>query len=93
MIYDSEVMVIDNNNNYDKNKKNKSIIVEAAAARGRGGGGGGRRRFIQSEQVVKEFNALLKYYGAENVQPDLEKTQKILDKFDINKELVEICEI
>jgi hypothetical protein len=85
MIYDSVVMVIDNNNDDDdKSKKNKSIIVKATV-RGRG--------FIQSEQVVKELNALLKYYGAENVQPGLEQTQKILDKFDINKELVEICEI
>ena len=56
-------MVINNNNNYDKYKKNNSIIVEAAAAtttRGRGERRVGRRRFIQSEQVVKELNALLK---------------------------------
>jgi LPS O-antigen subunit length determinant protein (WzzB/FepE family) len=70
-------MVIDNNNNNNKYKKKKSIT----------------EGFIRSEQVVKELNTLLKYYGAENVQPDLEQTQKILDKFDINKELVEICEI
>jgi hypothetical protein len=84
MIYGSVIMVIDtSNNNKYKYKKKKSIVEEEEEKKG----------FIQFEQGLKELNALLKYYGAENVQPDLEQTQKILDKFDINKELVEICEI
>ena len=94
MIYNSVVMVIDDNNKY---KKNKSIIGEeetmTATTRSRGSREGEIRRFIHYRQVVKELNELLKYYGAENVQPDLEKTQQILYKFDINKELVEIREI
>jgi hypothetical protein len=48
--------------------------------------------FIESDQIAKELGALLKYYGAENVQPDVEQTKKILSKIDINKELLKMCE-
>jgi hypothetical protein len=49
--------------------------------------------FIKSDQVAKELDVLLKYYGAENVQPDLEQTKKILSKIDLSNELLQMCEI
>ena len=49
--------------------------------------------FIEILQVTKELDDLLKYYDAENIQPDEEQTKKLLSKFDINKELFQICEI
>jgi hypothetical protein len=49
--------------------------------------------FIKSDQIAKELDVLLKYYGAENVQPDIEQTKKILSKLDISKELLQMCEI
>lgn len=49
--------------------------------------------FIKSDQVAKELDVLLKYYGAENVHPDLEQTKKILSKIDISNELLQMCEI
>ena len=51
------------------------------------------RGFIKSDQVAKELDVLLKYYGVENVKPDIEETKKILNKLDINKELLQMCEI
>jgi hypothetical protein len=48
--------------------------------------------FIKSDQLAKELDDLLKYFGAENVQPDEEQTKKILSKMDLNKELLQICE-
>ena len=51
------------------------------------------RGFIKSHQVAKESNILLKYYGVENVKPDAKETKKILSKLDINKELLQMCEI
>jgi hypothetical protein len=47
--------------------------------------------FIKSDQIAKELDDLLKYYGAENVQPDEEQTKK-MSKMDLNKELLQICE-
>jgi hypothetical protein len=35
---------------------------------------------------------LLKYYDAEKIQPDLEKTKKILSKFNPNDELLKMRE-
>jgi hypothetical protein len=49
--------------------------------------------FIKSDQVAKELDVLLRYYGAENVQPDIEQTKKILSKLDNSKELLQLCEI
>jgi hypothetical protein len=49
--------------------------------------------FIKSDQIAKELDALLKYYGAANIQPDVEQTTKILRKLDIDIELLQICEI
>lgn len=49
--------------------------------------------FIQSDQITKELDDLLKYYNAENVEPDLEQTKKILTRLDINKELLKMWEI
>jgi len=85
------MMVIDNNNK--RYKKNKLIIEKKIEKEEEKVATKGEEGFIQFEQVVKELNTLLKYYGAENVQPDIKQTQKIFDKFDINKELVETCEI
>jgi dsDNA-specific endonuclease/ATPase MutS2 len=49
--------------------------------------------FVQSDQITKELDDLLKYYNAENVEPDLEQTKKILTRLDINKELLKMWEI
>jgi hypothetical protein len=49
--------------------------------------------FIQFDQITKELDDLLKYYNAENVEPDLEQTKKILTRLDINKELLKMWEI
>lgn len=48
--------------------------------------------FIKSEELSKELDDLLKYYDAENIQPNLEKTKQILSKFNVNKELLNIRE-
>lgn len=47
---------------------------------------------IKSDELSKWLDDLLKYYDAENVQPNLEKTKKILSKFNVNKELLNIRE-
>ncbi len=48
--------------------------------------------FIKSNELSKELDDLLKYYDAKDVQPNLEKTKKILSKFNVNKELLSIRE-
>ena len=48
--------------------------------------------FIKSDELSKELDDLLKYYDAKDVQPNLEKTKKILSKFNVNKELLNIRE-
>ena len=48
--------------------------------------------FIKSEDLSKELDSLLKYYHAEKVQPDLEKTKQILGKFNPNDELLKMRE-
>jgi hypothetical protein len=48
--------------------------------------------FIKSEDLSKELDDLLKYYDAEKIQPDLEKTKKILSKFNPNDELLKMRE-
>jgi hypothetical protein len=48
--------------------------------------------FIKSDELSKELDDLLKFYDAKDVQPNLEKTKKILSKFNVNKELLNILE-
>ena len=49
--------------------------------------------FIEILQVTKELDDLLKYYDAENIQPDEEQTKKLLSKFDsVNHEYCKLVE-
>jgi hypothetical protein len=47
---------------------------------------------VKPDELSKELDDLLKYYGAEKTKPNLSETKKILSKFNVNEELLNIRE-
>ncbi len=48
--------------------------------------------YIDPRDLSEDLDNLLKSYDAENIQPDLEKTKKILSKVNVNDELLHMRE-